>query len=87
MAAQNPDIDFSRNIVQLCSGRRTQCLLAAEQVEVSCQDEDPHPVAANTCDVEIMNIQQARKALKRGAECNFVNTKNASNVEPEKEDR
>ena len=47
---------------------------------MSRQDEDPHPVAASMCDVEFMNIQQARKA-----ECIFVHVKNASNVESEKE--
>ena len=87
LAAHNPDIDFSRNIVHVCSGKRTHCLLAAEQDEVSRQDEDPHPLAASTCNVEFMNIQQARKAIKRGAGCIFVNLKSVSNVEPEEEER
>ena len=87
LPAHNPDIDSSHNIVKVCSGKKTHCLLAAEQDEVSRQDEDPHPVAASTCDVEFMNMQHARKALKRGAECIFVNVKNASNVESEKEER
>ena len=45
LAAHNQVIDFSRNIVKVCSGKRTHWLLAAEQDEVLRQDKDPRPVA------------------------------------------
>ena len=66
LAEHNPVIDFSRNTIKVRAGEATFHLLA----ERSQPRKDDHFVDA--CVVELMSIKQARKALKRGAECIFL---------------
>ena len=71
LAEHKPDIDFSLNTIMVRAGEATFHLLA----ERSEPRKGEHFVDA--CVVELMSIKQARKVLKRGAECIFVNvTKN-----------
>ena len=67
LAEHNPDIDFSCNTIKVRAEEATFHLLA----ERSQPWKDDHFVDA--CVVELMIIKQARNALKRGADCIFVN--------------
>ena len=87
LAAHNPNIDFARNTIEIRSRGKTHCLLAAQQEDSLLQGEDPLPTTARTLDMEFMNIQQARKALKRGAECIFISVKSTNNDQPERNEK
>ena len=87
LAAHNPNIDFARNTIEIRSRGKTHCLLAAQQEDRLLQGEDPLPTTARTLDMEFMNIQQASKALKRGAECIFISVKSTNNDQPERNEK
>ena len=87
LAAHNPNIDFARNTIEVRTGEKVYCLLADKQEDRPLQGEESLPRNANVVGMEFMNIQQARKALKRGAECIFVSVKNTNDGQPEEKEK
>lgn len=74
LTEHNPEIDFATNEIKIRKREVTYCFNAKESVDEAAAEASGKPSAAarDTIAAQFMNIQQARKALKNGAECIIV---------------